>query len=75
MATPIGLEDAVFSEKMWPYSRICVFLQTHKQIKMCAISDLPPLQENDFLELDVADYREYLHAIAGHLPKGLEKWL
>ena len=42
---------------------------------MCAISDLPPLQESDFLELDAADYSEYLHAIAGHLPKELEKWL
>lgn len=52
-----------------------VYICNQKQIKMCAISDLPPLQENDFLELDVADYREYLHAIAGRLPKGLEKWL
>lgn len=42
---------------------------------MCAISDLSPLQENVFLELDVADYREYLRAILGRLPKGLEKWL
>jgi len=42
---------------------------------MCAISDFSPLQESDFLELDVADYSEYLHAITGHLPKGLEKWL
>ena len=42
---------------------------------MCAISDFPPLQESDFLDLDVADYSEYLRTIAGHLPKGLDRWL
>lgn len=42
---------------------------------MQTVSDFPLLQENDFLELDAADYSEYLHTIACHLPKGLEKWL
>ena len=42
---------------------------------MQTISDYPPLQENDFLELDAADYNKYLRTIAGRLPKGLEKWL
>ena len=42
---------------------------------MQTVSDFPPLQESDFLGLDAADYSEYLHTIAGHLPQGLEKWL
>ena len=42
---------------------------------MHTILDDHPLQESDFLELDAADYSEYLHTIAGRLPKGLEKWL
>ena len=73
----MGLEDAVFLENKQLCFRICVFLQSQKQIKMHThtISDFPPLQESDFLELDVADYREYLRTIAGRLLKGLEKWL
>ena len=42
---------------------------------MHAISDSPPFQESNFLELDAADYSKYLRTIAGRLPKGLEKWL
>lgn len=39
------------------------------------LKDFAPLKENDFPELEEADYKNYLVIRGGQLIQGLEKWL
>ena len=39
------------------------------------LKDFPPLTQEAFPELSKDDYIDWVRSQAGHLPKGLEKWL
>lgn len=39
------------------------------------LKDFPPLTQEAFPELSKEDYINWVKSQAGHLPKGLEKWL